>query len=302
MDNQELKQLSQFLYRIAELEKSASPINTLLNNNSLGIAPKITCTPKSLPKHLVIPAAQKAISINPSNRPPMQMLRAIVPNFHFTSERIAIITLKRWHTDGVNLTVGFLDNPPTELRKRIIFHMNAWGKTANVNFHETITEPQVRIARETGEKGGYWSYLGTDILQIPANEQTMNLEAFSMDTPDSEFYRVVRHETGHTLGFPHEHMRRDLVNLIDENKAIEYFGATQGWTPQEVRTQVLTPIEELSLLGTPIADPKSIMCYQIPGTITKDGNPILGGYDIDQSDYEYAAKFYPKLNSQAIGE
>src|SRR5262245_52498191 len=93
----------------------------------------------------------------------------------------------------------------------------------------------------------------------------MNLEAFTMNTPESEFHRVVRHETGHTMGFPHEHMRRELVNEIDPDKAIAYFGATQGWSPTEVRHQVLTPIEESSLRGTAHADPDSIMCYQISG-------------------------------------
>ena len=34
---------------------------------------------------------------------------------------------------------------------------------------------------------------------------------------------MVRHEAGHTLGFPHEHMRKALVAMIDERKAIEYF-------------------------------------------------------------------------------
>ena len=63
---------------------------------------------------------------------------------------------------------------------------------------------------------------------IPAKAQTMNLEAFTMNTPESEFHRVVRHETGHTLGFPHEHMRKALVDKIDPQKALEFFGRTQG--------------------------------------------------------------------------
>lgn len=122
----------------------------------------------------------------------------------------------------------------------------------------------------------------------------MNLESFTMNTPESEFHRVVRHETGHTLGFPHEHMRRQLVAKIDPKKAIKYFGDSQGWSPQEVRQQVLTPIEEGSILGTAQPDPRSIMCYQIPGAITKDGKPILGGLDIDASDAAFAARIYPK--------
>jgi hypothetical protein len=108
---------------------------------------------------------------------------------------------------------------------------------------------------------------------------------------------VVRHETGHTLGFPHEHMRKQLVDKIDPAKAIAFFMRTQGWSEAEVRAQVLTPLEESSLMGTPNADPKSIMCYQIPGQITKDGKPIIGGKDIDLSDFTFVGKIYPKKSS-----
>ena len=77
----------------------------------------------------------------------------------------------------------------------------------SVKKREAESRAQVRIART--REDGYWSYLGTDILSIDASQQTMNLDSFSMNTPDSEFYRVVRHETGHTLGFPHEHTQPD---------------------------------------------------------------------------------------------
>lgn len=251
----------------------------------------ITCTPKRLPKDKWLPAAQKASEINPLNHPPIERLIRVMPSFAPDKMSISVLTTKYWRTKGVKLTVGFMDNPPKDLRERIISHMNAWSKTANIVFTETKTDPQVRIARELD---GYWSYLGTDILQIEPDEQTMNLEAFTMETPDSEFFRVVRHETGHTLGCPHEHMRRELVKKIDEDKAIAFFAATQGWSEAEVRQQVLTPIEESSLWGTTHSDPSSIMCYQIPGSITKSGKPILGGEDIDEQDFEFLAKVYPK--------
>ena len=188
--------------------------------------------------------------------------------------------------------MGFLDNPPSDLRKRIVEHMNAWNKTANVQFVQTSTDPQVRIARLPGD--GHWSYLGTDVLSIKKNEPTMNLDSFTMNTPESEYRRVVRHETGHTLGCPHEHIRRALVNLIDAAKAIAFFGQTQGWSPDMVRRQVLTPIEEGSLIGTMESDSSSIMCYQIPGSITKNGKPIVGGTNIDKSDFTFMGSIYPK--------
>ena len=256
----------------------------------------IVCTPKSLPRKMWVAAARKAVKINAANHPHAEFVVRALAGMAPHPERIAVLVARRWPTPGVRLTVGFMDNPPADLRARIISHMNAWAKTANVQFTETKTAPQVRIARvdTPPEMAGYWSYLGTDITSIPANEPTMNLESFTMNTLESEFHRVVRHETGHTLGFPHEHMRRELVKKIDPAKAIKYFRATQGWTAEEVRQQVLTPIEESSLLGTPHADPRSIMCYQIPGTITKDGKPIIGGKDIDKKDYAFAASIYPK--------
>ncbi len=256
----------------------------------------IVCTPKSLPGDKLVAAARKAVAINPANHPGAEHVARALGGQPPTIARLAVLIGKRWHTSGVRLTVGFLDNPPADLRARIIAHMNAWAKTANVAFVESATHPQVRIARVSSppEMAGYWSYIGTDILSIPAGQPTMNLEAFTMTTPESEFHRVVRHETGHTLGFPHEHMRRELVAKIDPAKAIRYFRRTQGWSAAEVRQQVLTPITDSSLLGTAHADAHSIMCYQIPGFITKDGRPIIGGRDIDKKDYAFAASIYPK--------
>src|SRR5262245_7537727 len=252
----------------------------------------IVCLPKRLPKKLWIEAARTAAMVNPLNHPPVNRLMLVNKSFKPTPQSIAVLTTKFWGNKGVKLTVGFMDSPSSAMKSRIISHMTAWNKTANVTFVATSTDPQVRIATTPGD--GHWSYLGTDILTIPKNEPTMNLDSFSMNTPESEYIRVVRHETGHTLGCPHEHMRRSLVQLIDPKLAIEFFGQTQGWSPDMLRRQVLTPIEESSLLGTANSDPKSIMCYQIPGIITKSGKPILGGTDIDESDFAFMATIYPK--------
>jgi hypothetical protein len=91
-----------------------------------------------------------------------------------------------------------MENTPADLQARIISHMNAWTQTASISFVSTGGTGDVRISRESG---GYWSYLGTDILHIPQNRQTMKLEGFTVATAESEYYRVMRCETGHTLGF-----------------------------------------------------------------------------------------------------
>jgi hypothetical protein len=254
---------------------------------------RLTCTPRSLPSDLWESAARTATEVNPANRPPVNRVLGMLPPEAEGRFEIAVLTSKFWRGDGVKLTVGFMERTSTELKRRIVSHLNAWSKTANIKFVQARTDPEVRIAFEGGDDGGYWSYLGTDILQIPPDEQTMNLEAFTMRTSEAEFKRVIRHEAGHTLGFPHEHMRKELVERIDRKKAVAYFERTQGWTEQETKQQVLTPLNEANMRSTP-ADQNSIMCYQLPGTITKDGMPILGGKDIDQTDYEFVGRLYPK--------
>lgn len=252
------------------------------------------CSIKILPQKHWIGAAARAIKINPRNDVASRQLRQAAPNVVIKPEHLALLTTKYWGSEGVHLTVGFLDDAPDDLKQKILLHMNAWSQFANVQFSLATENPQVRISRTRGD--GYWSYLGTDILSssIRPDEPTMNLEDFSMATPDSEFHRVVRHETGHTLGFPHEHMRTEIIQQIDRDKAIAYFQRTQGWSEQEVIDQVLTPLDMSVLDETDKADENSIMCYWLPAEIMKTNVAVSGGKDIDNIDAEFAAKVYPK--------
>src|SRR5215212_7552272 len=61
-----------------------------------------------------------------------------------------------------------------------------------------------------------------------------------------------------------------------------------------VDAQVLTPLDATTIIGTE-PDQDSIMCYQLPGEITKDGAPIRGGTDINDSDARFAGLIYPKI-------
>lgn len=253
------------------------------------------CSIKMLPKDKWIKAADNAVVHNPINRPNISQMMRGMRGVTLSKPHLAVLTTKYWGVKGVKLRVGFIDPASAALKKKILSHMNAWGKFSNVQFVLSTNKPQVRISFSTPPPdNGYWSYLGTDILSVPANEPTMNLDGFSMNTPDSEFFRVVRHETGHTLGFPHEHLRAQIINKIDREKAIALFMRTQGWTRAEVIAQVLTPISNSALMATAQADPKSIMCYDLPGSIMKNGNAVPGGTDIDSLDAQFAGSIYPK--------
>lgn len=246
--------------------------------------PFIACVPKMLPDEKRQEGAIRAVRYNPVN-----MIRPVA---FIPKDRLSVLISSYWGAEGVKLTVSFMDNPPADVRKKILLYLNMWGERANVTFTETQTNGRVRIARQPD---GYWSYLGTDIDSIPANEPTMNLEGFSSNTADEEYLRVVCHEGGHTLGFPHEHMRKAIIDKLDVRKTIAWGRRYLGWDERTVRQQILTPLSEQSIMGTPNAEETSIMCYQLPGTITKDGRPIMGGDRITQSDMDFAAKIYPKV-------
>jgi len=256
----------------------------------------IICRPKGLPLDKFVSAAKRAIEVNPQNALERRSVALTPLGQRGGPRRIAVVVARKWPAAGVRLSVSFMDNPSQQLRSRILSHMNSWGESANVVFSETQDTGEVRIARldSPPDLAGYWSYIGTEILEIKEDEPTLNLEGFTMRTSDAEFRRVVRHEAGHTLGFEHEHMRSDIVQRIDRKRAIAFYDRDQGWSPEEVEHQVLTPLAKKSLMGTKESDPVSIMCYHLPASIMKDRKAVKGGIDINPRDFAFAASLYPK--------
>jgi hypothetical protein len=254
------------------------------------------CRPRSLSPEQLEAARRRAIEVNPANADEQRVVARTPAGTRGGLTRMAVVVARKWPRSGVRLSVSFMDTRSPALRTRILKHLNAWNASANVQFAETNGVGQVRIARldDPPDMSGYWSYVGTEILDVEEDEPTMNLEAFTMRTPESEFVRVVRHEAGHTLGFDHEHMRSEIVARIDRRKAIAFYDKDQGWTAAEVEEQVLTPLSKRSIMGTAETDPLSIMCYQLPAEIMKDGKPVPGGTDINPNDYAFAARIYPK--------
>lgn len=266
----------------------------------------VPCTARALPPELLELSAATATAENPANAPTPGGVAALLklladllfgalkdaerPVIESTPQHIAMLTQKYWGSQGKTIPTYFLDTRDAALKAKLLAAFNAWGD--NVVFVETgsVGNSLCRVSRQ---RGGYWSYLGTDYLHIPQGQPTMNLEGFTLNTPESEWLRVPTHEAGHARGFPHEHMRKELVALLDRAKTISYFGRTQGWSPQEVMDQVLTPLDDRSIMSTP-ADQDSIMCYQLPGSITTTGQPIRGGARINDTDRAFALRNYPR--------
>ncbi|HEX6685384.1 MAG TPA: M12 family metallopeptidase [Candidatus Limnocylindrales bacterium] len=261
-----------------------------------GTAKSVGCYVRSVPPRLSGEAASFAARMNPANRTPLEALN--LPPGVLAPAALTVLVSKYWGPQQEEYTVSFMERTPANLRARIVEHMNAWSTRIGKSFVETASGPG--LIRISLDQDGYWSYLGTDVALIPEDQPTMSLQDFSMSTPESEYRRVVRHETGHTLGFPHEHMRAEVVARIDPKKAYKYFLENQGWDQATVDDQVLTPLDAADILGTP-PDEDSIMCYQLPGEITYDGKDIDGGEDINATDFHFAEKLYPQADGTGSG-
>jgi hypothetical protein len=266
----------------------------------------IACTPKFLPKELLPAAAQTAREENPANDPDpkgvielmLVIARKLYPQLE--EHELPVLEPEPIHTAllqtafwGGPRTLGvyFMDTQESALKSRLLSHFNAWD-CGIVFLESSMGNAEIRVARFPDQ--GYYSYLGTDCLHIPQGQPTMNLEAFTMQTPESEYRRVARHEPGHTLGFPHEHARPEIVALLNPPAVIAWGALTQGWSEQMVRKQILDPIPNSAIPQRTAPDVKSIMAYEFDGSLTLSGKPIPGGLDIDPSDAAFAAKIYPK--------
>jgi hypothetical protein len=258
----------------------------------------VPCSVKEFTGKKLLTAAAMCREVNPTNAPRIDLIgsneetKGLMAS-PISPQALAVLTTAYWGAEGVKLGVSFTDNPTPGLRNKLLAHMNAWGEFCNVSFSWSQSGGQVRIGRGPG---GYWSYLGVQILSVPQGQQTMNLQGFTERTGEAEFTRVVRHETGHTLGFPHEHLRAELVARLDPAKTLAYFRRTQGWDDRTIRSNVLEPLDEHNdIMGSLKTDDQSLMCYPLPGSITRDGRPIPGGNDFSAVDREFAVKLYPKV-------
>jgi len=200
-------------------------------------------------------------------------------------DRASGLKNKFW-TPGQTIRVRFL-NGSTTLQNRVFAAAEQWEQHANINF--------VKVASGTAEvrvnfgAGGYWSYIGKDLVYVSASQPTMNLQ-FTDNVSDTELKRVTLHEFGHTLGLRHE-QQQPLANIPWNTTAVYAYYAQMGWSQQMVNDNVLNKNTAESSQHT-VFDPTSIMQYAVSASLTTNGYSIGWNTVLSPTDKSFIGKAY----------
>ena len=168
-----------------------------------------------------------------------------------------------------------------------------WGDFANMNFQYTSRPGNAQIRIGTSLSQGHWSFIGPH----NSNGQTMNLaiDTNRLPRPGEYNYGVVLHEFGHALGCIHEHQQPNQQGLFNETRVISFYQQNYGWDANKTRLNVLYRYQEHQLLKGFISafDRQSVMLYQYPAELTRDGQGTPQNTTLSTIDQQYIAKLYP---------
>lgn len=148
---------------------------------------------------------------------------------------------------------------------------------------------------------GAWSSLGTQAVDVPKDEPTMNLGWID----DNEDYDnvvfegtgiVVLHEFGHLLGMIHEHSRIDASFEWDKEIVYkELGGPPNNWSRKDCDEQIFQVYNTTEFNGSAY-DKYSMMHYFFPSNYFKKDPKLEKITRMSDTDKEWLSKKYPKEN------
>jgi serralysin len=202
--------------------------------------------------------------------------------------QIAFIRDKKWKP-GQTLRVRFLDGDPN-VQWKVQKLAHQWSEYANIKFaFGNYADAQIRISFTPG---GSWSYIGTDALNLPQNQPTMNYGWLTPSSSDREFARVVLHEFGHALGCIHEHQHPEAGIPWNTAAVYSYYARTAGWSQQQTDVNIFTRYGK-DITQYSQYDITSIMHYPIDKALTQNGFEVGWNTQLSETDKQFAREAYP---------
>lgn len=193
----------------------------------------------------------------------------------------------KW-TNGSVITIRFMGGSAL-VRQKVEYYAHQWENHANVKFN-VIASGNADI-RVSFNKGGSWSYAGTEARNMGQNEPTMNYGWFNDNTAEDEFRSTTLHEFGHALGLLHEH--KSPFSKIKWNlpKVYAYYMQSQGWSKEQVDQQVINRYSVT--MSNKEYDPLSIMHYPVDPSLTIDNYSVGWNSTLSAADKALIAELYP---------
>ncbi len=198
--------------------------------------------------------------------------------------------------DGSSQFVSWVGN--TTQRAAVRAGFKAWADLKiGLKFTEVSTRERATIRIGFMRGDGSWSYVGRALLDIAADQRTMN---FGWDIANDA--DTVIHEIGHTLGFEHEHQNPFSGIVWDEEKVYaELAKPPNEWSRQKTHFNIIRKLAESSVEGT-AWDPDSVMHYPFgAGLILKPeryrSQPLQPAGGLSPRDVAQVRKIYPPQGS-----
>ena len=150
-----------------------------------------------------------------------------------------------------------------------------------------IKEGDGKIRISFNANNGSWSLVGNDALKDKSKE-SMNFGWINVAT--------IMHEFGHALGLIHEH-QNPKNNTIQWNiKKVDAWALeTQGWNKATTQKNIINKYKSDQINGSSY-DPKSIMLYFYPASLTKNNKGTKQNLILSKTDKIWISKTYPGGN------
>ena len=215
----------------------------------------------------------------------------------------AIQLLRSKWANGTVLTYHFLAGVNwewTELQKDVVREAFATWKSLGIglDFREVDNpiDATVRIGFLQGD--GSWSYVGTDLLHN-ADPDGRNMN-FGWSLTDAGGWATALHETGHAIGFEHEHQNPNSGLVWNEEAVYEYFEKTPNeWSRDQTLYNIIRKLAVSEVVGSNW-DPTSIMHYHFEvGLIAAPQHyrdfGIPENTSLSSNDIAWVRRFFPPL-------